>query len=312
MTPSRRCATGLFAACLLVALLTPHVPVRAQSISDLVKSLGIESMARDYLRSGADAIGYSINSGLYHSARVKGGFHVYAGVRGMWTMVPESDRTFTTVLPASLIQLGYTPVQTATITGGRGAVLRATGRPDIVLPDGIDVGSTFLMLPHVTIGSLLGTEIMVRGIPEITFETEVGRVGFVGVGVKHSPTSYIEMPFDVAVMAAMQRITIADVMTVSNQAVHAIASVPLGILTVYGGIGYEEYAIDLTYTYTPPPNASLPPELNGPVTISTDFHRHNLRTTVGATLTLLPLVDLSVDYSFGIQDNVTAGVGFSF
>ena len=305
----RRIAAFTLAVC---AILAPLHQARSQSIEELIKSLGVESIARDYLRPGADAVGYSFNSGLYNTARVEGGFHVWLGVRGMATFIPESDQSFTTVLPTNMVTMGYTPVTTATITGKTGATLRAPNYPDVKLPDGIGQKNIFLMLPHLTIGSLLGTEIMIRGIPKMTFETEVGRIGFIGVGAKHSPTNYIRLPFDIAVMAAIQRFTIADVMTVNSEAAHVIASLPLGMLTVYGGIGYETYSIDLTYTYTPPAGTSLPPELNKPVTITTNFNRHNLRTTVGANLKLIPLIDLSVDYSFGIQDNFTAGIGFSF
>ncbi len=296
----------------------PHV--QGQSIPDLIKGLGIEGLARDYLRPGADAVGYSLNSGLYHTARIEKGFHVWAGVRGVWAVVPETDRTFDAVLPSSMTVLGYPArVTTATVFGSQGAVLHSSLKdpsgnpyPDIHLPGGADLTSTFLAVPHLEIGTIAATRIMLRGLPETSIDPSIGKVRFWGIGMSHSPTNYIRLPFDVAIMASTQTFQIGDVVTVTNLNANVHASVTTGPITIFAGAAFESYDIDVTYTYRPPADASLPDVLDEPVVVALDFARSNRRFTAGVTFSLLPFIDITADYSFGIQDNITLGTGFTF
>jgi hypothetical protein len=304
----------LVAACLLAM----GAGAAGQSMEDQLRLLGIEALARDYLRPGADAVGYSINSGLFHSAFVDTGLSLYIGLKGIWTLVPPADRSFTAMLPASMTSLGYpASVGTATIFGGDGAVLHSSQTdpggaplPDVALPDGVGLDQVFLFVPQATIGSLASTEIFLRGLPPVSYDAGVGDVSFYGIGLKHSPTGYIRLPVDLAVMLAAQRFAIGDAVTATSYNAALIGSVPLGILEAYGGVGYEAYMLDVSYTYTPPAGAALPDPLKQSQHVALDFRRRNLRFTVGVHITVLPLVDLDADYSFGIQDNVTIGAGF--
>lgn len=293
---------------------------RGQSVPDLLKGLGIEGLARDYLRPGADAVGYSLNSGLFHTARINEGFNVWAGVRGIWAVVPEADRTFEAILPASLTSLGYPGrVTTATVFGTTGSVLRSTHKdpsgnpyPDIQLPGGADLRSTFLAVPHVEIGTIAASRIMLRGLPEVSIDPSIGKVSFWGIGLSHSPTTYIRLPIDLAVMASLQKFRIGDVAEVTNLNANVHASVTTGPLTIYAGLAFESYDIAVTYTYRPAAGASLPDVLDEPMTVALDFARSNRRFNAGATFRLLPMIDITADYSFGIQDNITLGTGISF
>ncbi|MFA6235151.1 MAG: DUF6588 family protein, partial [Bacteroidota bacterium] len=94
-------AAGIIA--ILFCLSFPS-PARAQDLGGLLKQLGVHELARDYLRPGVDAVGYSINSGYSHTANVDTVFHVWAGVKIISTFIPESDRTFTAKLPAILVE----------------------------------------------------------------------------------------------------------------------------------------------------------------------------------------------------------------
>ena len=309
-----RARKHLFAGLLLCFVWTSRA--HAQALPDLLSTLGIEELARDYLRPGADAVGYSLNSGLYHSARIDTGLTLWIGLRGVWSYVPDRDMTFVAKLPASLTALGYPgETRTATVFGGQGAVLRSSQLdpngnpyPDVRLPGGSGLRSTFLMLPHVSIGSFAATELMLRGIPPITFDPEIGKVSFFGIGIKHSPTQYIRFPIDVSFMAAIQKLEIGRVMHVTNLNANAHASIPLSIAELYGGFGYESYAIDVSYTYTPV-TADVPPELRTPQHIALNFKRVNFRFTLGVNVMLIPLLNVNAEYSAGVQDNMTIGAG---
>ena len=288
----------------------------AQSLPDLVKGLGIRELARDYLRPGADAIGYSINSGLFHTAHIDSGVNLWVGLRGVWTMIPESDKTFNALLPPSLTSLGYpASIATATVFGEKGAVLHSpnldpggTPYPDIPLPDGSGISNTFLLIPHATLGSLLATEVMVRGLPPVTYDPALPKISFFGIGVRHSPTRYIRLPIDIAFMAAIQEFNIGETIHAQALSANVHASIPLAIIEAYAGAGYESYAINASYTYTPS-DPTLPAGLRVPQTIALDFKRVNFRFTVGLNLILIPLIDINAEYSFGVQDNVTIGAG---
>ena len=303
-----------FSATLTVLFLGPG-QLSGQAIQDLVTTLGIQSLATEYLRPGAQAIGSSLNSGLFHTADVDSGFRFWIGLRGMWAYVPESERSFEAVLPQELVDLGYpSRITTATVFGGEGALLHSSRQdpataPDIQLPGGTDLKQTFLIVPHVTLGSVAACEFMFRGIPPITFDPDIGKVSYYGFGVKHCPTKYIHLPFALSVMGAIQQLKIGTVLEVTNWSLNAHASVPMGFLTLFGGVGYEQYGIDVAYTYTPPENTGLPASLNQPLSIGMSFLGRNLRWTTGVTVSLIPHVDITADYSFGVQDNFTMGAG---
>ncbi len=288
-------------------LLLAATPVRAQSLGDLVEQLGIQQLARDYLRPGVDAVGYTLNSGYAHTARVDTGFSVWAGAKVVTTFIPDADRTFVAMLPPDLTGLGYpSRMVTATVVGDEGAVLRSSdpSQPEIQLPGGTGLQQALLVMPQLSIGSVLGTEVILRGIPPVTYDPEVGKVSFYGAGLKHELTHYFDTPFALAVVAGMQQFEITDVIDGQGYAGMLLASVDARMLTLFGGVGYEAYRIDVSYD--PVPQAGVDP---GPVTL--EFQRRNLRFSFGGALTLLSLIDLTAEYSFGVQDNLTVGIGLT-
>jgi hypothetical protein len=304
---------------LAVFVVTLFPAAHSQDLNSLIEQFGVKDLASQYLRPAADAVGYSFNSGLYHTAEVKQGLHVWVGARGVWTFVPSEQRSFTANLPSELTQFGYPEkVTTATVFGGKGAAITSTqGYGDYVFPDGIDQSSTYIIVPHIKVGSFLGFEVMFRGIPPVTFDDNVGKVSFFGAGLKFSPTSFIEdenNKFNIAVMGAVQQFKAGEYITVFNYNVNVHGSVDMEILTVFSGLGYEGYNIDANYTYTPDATTGnqLPGSLAETQSIGLEFFRRNLRYTVGVNFTLIPLVDLTADYSFGVQDNFSFGAGITF
>ncbi|MDT8323134.1 MAG: DUF6588 family protein [Bacteroidota bacterium] len=310
MRPSRR--PQLAAAIFLTAAFSflPAHALRAQSLSDLVEQLGIEELARDYLRPGVDAIGYTINSGYAHTARVDTAFHIWAGAKGIVTFIPDDQRSFIGKLPAAMVEAGYpAEVTTATVVGGEGSVIRAPAdpsKPEIALPDGTGLRETFLLLPQVSFGPVLGTDVILRGLPPVTYDTEIGKVSFYGAAIKHELTHFFTSPLQIAVLAGYQQFEITDAVSGSSMSGMLLASRDVGFVSLFAGVGYEAYAIDISYTYDPA-EAGRDPE-----DITLEFRRRNLRLSVGGAITLLPLLDITAEYSFGEMDNLVLGIGLSF
>ncbi len=300
------CTIAVFMTVMLYVFLP--ATARSQDLGGLIEQLGVKEMARDYLRPGVDAVGYSINSGLSHTANVDSGFHIWIGAKLISTYIPESDRTFLAKLPAELIDRGYSPAQfqTATVVGGDGTTITSTDPnfPAIAFPRGTGLNAFFTAMPQVTFGPIIGTEVILRGLPPSRFDDKLGEFSFYGVGLKHELTHYLDVPFDLAILAAMQQFAIGDIVDGSSLAGMAQASVAFSGLTVFGGVGYETYAIDVSYTSEP--TDAIPSQ-----TITLDFQRRNLRFAFGGALSLLGLLDLTAEYSFGIQDNLTIGVGLT-
>ncbi|MBN1448319.1 MAG: hypothetical protein JXA28_10350 [Bacteroidetes bacterium] len=296
---------------LIIIGMTGTPRAQAQSLGDLIEQLGIQQLARDYLRPGVDAVGYTLNSAYAHTARVDTGFHVWVGAKAIATSIPEDDRTFVAKLPPELTALGYpSQVTTATVAGGDGAVIRSLtdpSQPEIALPNGTGLDNTLLFMPQISIGSLLGTELILRGLPPVTFDPEVGKISFYGAGLKHELTHYFDSPIQLAIVAGMQQFEITDVVTGTGYAALLLGSVEMQMLTVFGGLGYEAYSIEVSYTAVPPPALGQTAE-----NITLEFRRRNLRFSVGGALSLLSLLDLTAEYSFGEQDNIAVGVGLTF
>jgi hypothetical protein len=72
-------------------------------------------------------------------------------------------------------------------------------------PTGGNINSIFAGIPQFEIGSLWGTEALIRFIPPINMGTEIGKFAFWGFGLKHSISQYFNnFPIDLAVQAVYQ------------------------------------------------------------------------------------------------------------
>lgn len=295
-----------------------HCVAPAQSLNDRARELGVETLVRDFMRPAADAIGNGLNSGLYHTARVRQGFHFWLGLQGIWSIVPEKDLQFVAKLPESMTALGYpATVTTATIFGDKGAVLRSSqldpsGKPypDVPLPDGTNVRATFLVVPQLNVGTFFSSELMIRAIPSVTYDSEIGKVRFLGFGLKHSISQTLNLPLDIAAMVAYQDVRIGEILHVRGWSGNVHVSAPFLIFTVLAGIGYDSYNVKASYYYTPPVS-DLPDELNEAQQLSLEFERPNIRMTAGLTLTIA-VVDVTASYSIGYQHHITFGAGITF
>ncbi len=294
---------------LLTSLLSPAV--RAQGLSTLLEQVGINGFATEYFRPAVDAVGYSFNSSLYHSAKVKEGFHFWVGVKGIWTVIPNEQRTFRTALGTELKSLGYQDRETPTVLGGKADSLYSTNpaMPSIPLPPGIDQKSFFTPVPHIAIGSVAGTEVLLRILPEMTVDESVGKVSMYGIGIKHEITAHFPSPVSISIMGFAQRFSLGPYVKAWNLSASLLASYNLGVVTVFGGLAYESYDLKLSYTYHPTTSSSIPEPLRQPVTMNLDYTRKNTRKTLGVNFTLIPLVDLTAEYCFGIQNSFSLGAG---
>jgi hypothetical protein len=273
--------------------------VQAQDGIEKLVSNYAKGIGTLYLQPLADAYGANMNGGIFHGAKIdKWGFHINIGVVGMGAFITEEQKTFV-------------PVDEGPIHPITGKVLPTIfGKTETVdwdgieLPGGVvDADIVPLIVPQLTIGSVMGTQLTLRWI-ELNITEEIGKIGVFGIGGQHSLSQYIPiLPIDIAVGFFWQKFSIGDLVKANGTYLGLNVGYSLSVLHFYGGIGYEKATMDIHYVA----------EVEGstdPFVVDIAMEGANtMRTTLGLLLDL-PIVKIFADYNFAKQNSFTAGIGF--
>ncbi|MEN9281287.1 MAG: hypothetical protein RL594_222 [Bacteroidota bacterium] len=133
----------------------------------------------------------------------------------------------------------------------------------LTLPPGANMSSITAAVPQVEIGAIYGTELLIRLIPAVRFNDNVGDFSFWGVGLKHSLSQYFpERWFDLAVQGVYQGTTLTNTIGLTESKLEANAtirsfSVQAGkrlwdVVDLYGAYAYEHIDVTSSYTYALP------------------------------------------------------------
>jgi hypothetical protein len=207
-------------------------------------------------------------------------------------------------------------------------------------PQGANMSTIFAFIPQFEIGSLFGTELLLRAIPPIYMGEEIGDFAFWGIGLKHSLSQYFpERYFDLAVQAVYQgtylknkvgitQSTMTANTTIFNLNIHASKHFE-GILDIFTGLSYEMIDIGAEFEYVLPietqamvgllrierfPDGSEiihkpePPDYPGdtkPQKSAISIGDNNLKWIIGLSREIGP-VSIFVDYSIS-QFNIFSG-----
>ena len=218
------------------------------------------------LQPYADAVSADMNSGWFHTAKVNDGFNIYLGIKA-----------------------------TGTYINGDNPVVADANKTLNIMP---------MAIPQLNIGSVWGTEVSVRYLPQIT----IGKYGSVdtwGIGIKHGITSHFKnFPVDAAVQFSYQTIKINDskdinLVDASSFATSLQVSKQLSVFTFYTGLQYESTKIDVNVNYNE-------------TSVNMNFDNQNkIRGVFGLNIKLGP-VNLNGDYSIGKTNSISAGFGLGF
>lgn len=280
---------------LLVVVLT--FPTKAQKINDLVSKYGSHN-GKGYLQPLADAFGANINSGFYHTANISAGFHMSLTVEAMAAFVPNDKKKFTATTEDPFYPTTMT--QAPTIFGSVDPVsVSGVGGTAYVFPGGLNAKNFPLAVPQLTVGSVLGTEATLRYV-DVKVSSDVGTVKLLGGGVRHSISQYLrEFPLDLSVGFFIQKFDVGEIISANATLIGAQASYPVGILTLYGGTGYEKSSMDVSYD-SDTDTTKVKFKLDGV---------NSVRFTLGVALKLA-ILQIHADYNLGSQSVACAGVGF--
>ncbi|MCG8607949.1 hypothetical protein MJD09_23555 [bacterium] len=217
------------------------------------------------------------------------------------------------------------------------------------LPQGI--GFRYVPSPMIqaSVGLIADTEVMIRYLPEIEVDQEVGSLKLFGVGFKHSLNQWLApgrlLPVDFSIMAGYTTFqaksgeisVLPDPQAIPSGAsydnqeveiearsytVNLLVSKKLAILTLFGGVGLESSNVDMklkgNYPLTAFEDDIASPnfgqrvieDVTDPVEISVDGANSG-RAVAGFRLQLLVLA-IHGSYTFSNYPVGTVGIGFSF
>jgi len=345
--------TNPFMNKLLTALILICSIFPTQAQEDLTKyfpasQADAEILINEFIVPFTEAIGAGVNNGWYTTAKVHKPLGFDLSVTANIVFIP-SDQEFYD-FPSSQVSVTLddpTNTRIPTVYGPENDIRKFViqgGLNDQVKfdgPDGIEIGANVplfnaAVIPTIQlgIGTVKNTDLRLRFSPKITIDQV--KYGSIGVGLMHDIKQHIPgiklAPIDLSLFLGYTKldgeIDLSAQFPGQNQVgnidvggftVQVLVGKTLPWVSVYGGIGYNTYNLDLdvegSYTIgdaTAESTVILPApfSLNDPFKFSYDGN--GIRATVGARLKLGP-VTINGDYTLhGVSNVLTLGFGFTF
>jgi hypothetical protein len=162
-----------------------------------------------------------------------------------------------------------------------------------------------LFAPQLTIGTVYGTNLTLRWLPEIETSEDIGTVKFFGFGIQHNPGVWLgsALPIDLSVGYFTQTLEVGTLFKASSHALGLNASKTVGFrflnITPYGGVQFEKSTFDFSYPLIVD-GEEIPIEfsMNG---------ENKYRATAGLSIRLLA-ININADYNIGKYNSYSAGV----
>ncbi|WP_263835278.1 DUF6588 family protein [Salinibacter sp.] len=324
-----------FLIALAALLVAPPSQAQDRDVDELGGALsGIgQQYADNYTQPITDALGANLNAGLFRTAEVGGEgvipvIDLYVGVAGTGALTAGSSESFQ--LTNDVIEAGngrqlrieYPNTDLPTAFGENESpgsadiidVQTDTKVDEVPLPSSlIDTPIAPLAVPQIGAGTVFGTDAQVRFLPETSI-SDYGSVSLFGLSVRHSISQYIPLsPVNLAVQGTWQSLSLSgsddsinsgEIVDASGWALNAQVSksVPVAPITFYGGLQYEQFGVDVGYTFETSAGTST-------VSFEQDAS-NNVRALAGVSVTLA-VIQLNVDYALAHNNTVSAGVGIT-
>lgn len=168
-----------------------------------------------------------------------------------------------------------------------------------------DLPALPLLAPQLTVGTIYGTNLTLRWLPEIETNEDIGAVKFFGFGIQHNPGVWLgsSLPVDLSVGFFTQSLEVGTLFKASSQAVGLNVSKTLGWrflnVTPYGGVQFEKSSFDFAYDLIVDGEAV-------PIEFTLDGE-NKYRATAGLSVRLLA-INVNADYNIGKYNSFSAGV----
>lgn len=298
--------------------------------------------ADGYLQPMTDAFGANMHSGLFRNADVDAGFlplipiKLYVGINVSGVPTGSLSKTFAppaeeTLSDGTVVTFDGDRVPTVfgdTNTPDNATLTVREPGPDgeeftIAAPPGlISTPIAPLVMPQLGIGTAFGTDAQIRYFPKSTLSAgrgSYGTVGLFGLALRHDLNQWIPapLPLKLAVQGSYNQFTLEndfevdgstesqEVVNASGWAfnVHASRSIPLLPFTVYGGLQYERFTMDYSYTFNPS-------QADAPIGVELSQTAANRTRALAGLSFTFTFFHLNADYAVGGANNVlTTAIG---
>jgi len=167
--------------------------------------------------------------------------------------------------------------------------------------------------PQLKLGTLFGTQAILRLVPSLTISDNVGKFSYTGFGLQHNPDVWLglDLPVDISLGFLIQKAKVGDILEIDGTSYGINVSKTFGgslfSVTPYIGGLLENSSIKVHYTQTIE-------SITGNEDVNINFNMDGVnksRLIAGARFHLV-FIDLGVDYNIGKMNSVTSGLFFSF
>jgi hypothetical protein len=288
----------------LILLASPAVA----QIEDNLKSYS-GSNGTGYFGPLIKAISTNMNTSPYHTADIPAnGLVLRLEVPVMGLIFSDDEKTFNAVTEGN-----FSPRQTVeapTVVGsGNSVTVDGDGGTSYTFPGGLDLNSLALTVPQLRIGAVAGTEALVRFIALNIGDTDLGKLNFFGLGIRHSISQYFgpAPPVNVAASFTYQRFKLGENEDGSDLSLTNTYSFGIQVstryvqyLVPYTGLSYDTYSTDVEYQYE---------RLGETEDVTLDFTGDTLHWLIGLNLDLYN-VYFFAEYNVASQNSFALGLGF--
>jgi hypothetical protein len=184
----------------------------------------------------------------------------------------------------------------------------------IVIPFGgllKDLPALPLAAPQLSIGTIFGTKLSFRYLPDTELTPEIGKLKYLGYGIQHNPAVWLpfKMPVDLSLSYFTQTLEIGDLVETNASNVGLNVSKTFGMkllsMTPYAGIAAESSKMKFHYDYVTGSVDDIVPE-SIPVSFEVEG-KNTSRITAGLSFRLA-LVNINFDYNIADYPSASMGV----
>ena len=281
-----------------IALIGAH-PVAAQIDSNL-GGLTTDNV-KGYLGPLPDALSTTLNSATWQSAHIPtAGLTLSLGIHAMAVTFGDDDRTYIPTDPPGFSSTGPQPVPT--VVGDENATpVSGQGGSTLYYPGGLNLDQFTAAVPQLNIGTIAGTNALVRFIAFETGDSDLGRFELYGFGAQHSISQYFKgLPVDIALGALYQRMKLGDDDLVDANTFHAEVMASKGFAWVqpYASLGFDSFGMKVKYDQSSSPGAKTEVEFDD---------TSNVHFT-GGVLLGFPMVKLHAEFDVGAKTGGAIGL----
>lgn len=305
-------------------------------------------LMKNYMSPIMNGMMNGLNNGWNHSAKTHKKFGFDITINANAALVPSSEKNFL-FNPSDYQYLTLQNPANNKLSTVMGSInnsqinikIPANGNTyhiaQFTLPDGIGDDLPLNAAPspmiQASIGLPISTDISFRFLPSVNNDDV--KTNLIGFGVKHNLMQYFgpldKLPLNISVFGGFTTMNTSyniqnnSSLSGNNQeatfklntyTVQALASLDFPVITLYGGIGYDngtsELKINGTYVleYTIEGTSNKVTE-NVTYPISMDFETTGMRATLGARLNIA-FFKIFTDFTFKDYNTLSAGIAFSF